>query len=128
MADVLRQVVASLEKQRRDEGIAYAEALAAAGVPVEQLQACGHFHASFTMVDVTRPPSAAARRWRKPCSASPAWKSQGSCQKRRNSKRRNSTRRKPKLDRRLIVDIAALERKADPSRRKACFSLLGTSV
>jgi hypothetical protein len=37
---------------RRDKGIAYAEALAAAGVPVEQLQACGHIHSSFTMVDV----------------------------------------------------------------------------
>jgi cation diffusion facilitator CzcD-associated flavoprotein CzcO/acetyl esterase/lipase len=36
----------------RDEGIAYGEALAAAGVPVEQLKARGHFHASFTMVDV----------------------------------------------------------------------------
>ncbi|OAF17973.1 flavin-containing monooxygenase [Bradyrhizobium neotropicale] len=36
----------------RDEGIAYAEALAAAGVPVEQLKARGHFHSSFTMVDV----------------------------------------------------------------------------
>ena len=36
----------------RDEGIAYAEALAVAGVPVEQLQAHGHFHSSFTMVDV----------------------------------------------------------------------------
>jgi cation diffusion facilitator CzcD-associated flavoprotein CzcO/acetyl esterase/lipase len=36
----------------RDEGIAYAEALAAAGVVVEQLQARGHFHSSFTMVDV----------------------------------------------------------------------------
>jgi cation diffusion facilitator CzcD-associated flavoprotein CzcO/acetyl esterase/lipase len=36
----------------RDEGIAYAEALGAAGVPVEQLKARGHFHASFTMVDV----------------------------------------------------------------------------
>jgi acetyl esterase/lipase len=36
----------------RDEGIAYAEALVAAGVPVEQLQARGHFHSSFTMVDV----------------------------------------------------------------------------
>jgi acetyl esterase/lipase len=36
----------------RDEGIAYAEALAAAGVPVEQLPARGHFHSSFTMVDV----------------------------------------------------------------------------
>jgi cation diffusion facilitator CzcD-associated flavoprotein CzcO/acetyl esterase/lipase len=36
----------------RDEGVAYAEALRAAGVPVEQLKARGHFHASFTMVDV----------------------------------------------------------------------------
>jgi cation diffusion facilitator CzcD-associated flavoprotein CzcO/acetyl esterase/lipase len=36
----------------RDEGIAYAEALAAAGVAVEQLKAHGHFHSSFTMVDV----------------------------------------------------------------------------
>ena len=36
----------------RDEGIAYAEALAAAGVPAKQLQAHGHFHSSFPMVDV----------------------------------------------------------------------------
>lgn len=36
----------------RDEGIAYAEAMAAAGVQVEQLRAHGHFHSSFTMVDV----------------------------------------------------------------------------
>ena len=36
----------------RDEGVAYAEALAAAGVPVQQIKARGHFHASFTMVDV----------------------------------------------------------------------------
>src|SRR6202021_3216293 len=36
----------------RDEGIAYAQALAAAGVPVEQLKARGHMHSSFTMVDV----------------------------------------------------------------------------
>jgi cation diffusion facilitator CzcD-associated flavoprotein CzcO/acetyl esterase/lipase len=35
-----------------DEGTAYGEALAAAGVPVEQLKARGHFHSSFTMVDV----------------------------------------------------------------------------
>ena len=36
----------------RDEGIAYAEELAKAGVPVEQLKAQGHFHSSFVMVDV----------------------------------------------------------------------------
>ncbi len=36
----------------RDEGVAYAEAMAKAGVPVEQLKARGHFHSSFTMVDV----------------------------------------------------------------------------
>ena len=36
----------------RDEGIAYGEALVAAGVPVEQLKARGHIHSSFTMVDV----------------------------------------------------------------------------
>jgi acetyl esterase/lipase len=36
----------------RDEGIAYAEAMAEAGVPVEQIKARGHFHSSFTMVDV----------------------------------------------------------------------------
>jgi cation diffusion facilitator CzcD-associated flavoprotein CzcO/acetyl esterase/lipase len=36
----------------RDEGIAYGDALAKAGVPVEQLKAHGHFHSSFTMVDV----------------------------------------------------------------------------
>ena len=34
----------------RDEGIVCAETVA--GVPLEQLQACGHFHSSFTMVDV----------------------------------------------------------------------------
>ena len=36
----------------RDEGIAYGEALAKAGVPVGQLRAAGQFHSSFTMVDV----------------------------------------------------------------------------
>jgi cation diffusion facilitator CzcD-associated flavoprotein CzcO/acetyl esterase/lipase len=36
----------------RDEGIAYADAMSAAGVAVEQLQARGHFHSSFVMVDV----------------------------------------------------------------------------
>jgi cation diffusion facilitator CzcD-associated flavoprotein CzcO/acetyl esterase/lipase len=45
-------VVTSEFDPLRDEGIAYAEALAAHGVPVSQLKARGHFHSSFTMVDV----------------------------------------------------------------------------
>jgi cation diffusion facilitator CzcD-associated flavoprotein CzcO/acetyl esterase/lipase len=36
----------------RDEGVAYADALAAAGVPVHLERARGHFHSSFAMVDV----------------------------------------------------------------------------
>ena len=36
----------------RDEGDAYAEALAAAGVPVTHIRARGHTHTSLTMVDV----------------------------------------------------------------------------
>ena len=36
----------------RDEGIAYAEAMSAAGVPVEQVCARGHIHTSLTMVDL----------------------------------------------------------------------------
>jgi acetyl esterase/lipase len=36
----------------RDEGVAYASALAAAGVPVQHLRARGHTHTSLTMVDV----------------------------------------------------------------------------
>ena len=36
----------------RDEGVAYAEALAAAGVPVRHLSARGHIHTSVAMVDV----------------------------------------------------------------------------
>lgn len=36
----------------RDEGIAYAQGLAAAGVPVEQFYARGQMHSSYTMVDV----------------------------------------------------------------------------
>ena len=35
----------------RDEGDAYAEALAAAGVPVRHIRARGHIHTSLTMVD-----------------------------------------------------------------------------
>jgi acetyl esterase/lipase len=36
----------------RDEGVAYAEAMAAAGVPVEQLKARGQFHMTYSMVDM----------------------------------------------------------------------------
>jgi acetyl esterase/lipase len=36
----------------RDEGVAYARALAAAGVPVRQVRARGHTHTSVPMVDV----------------------------------------------------------------------------
>ena len=36
----------------RDEGVAYAEALEAAGVPVRHLSARGHTHTSISMVDV----------------------------------------------------------------------------
>ena len=36
----------------RDEGIAYADALAAAGVPTRHLVAAGHTHASVTAVDM----------------------------------------------------------------------------
>jgi cation diffusion facilitator CzcD-associated flavoprotein CzcO/acetyl esterase/lipase len=36
----------------RDEGSAYAEALKAAGVPVQQVKARGHTHTSVTMVDM----------------------------------------------------------------------------
>jgi acetyl esterase/lipase len=36
----------------RDEGAAYAEALAAAGVEVQHIKARGHIHSSLTMVDL----------------------------------------------------------------------------
>jgi acetyl esterase/lipase len=36
----------------RDEGDAYAQALAAAGVTVQHVQARGHIHTSLTMIDV----------------------------------------------------------------------------
>ena len=36
----------------RDEGVVYAQALAAAGVPVQQIRGRGHTHGSLTMVDV----------------------------------------------------------------------------
>ena len=47
-------------------------ALAAAGGPVEQLPARGHFHSSFTMVDMIATAVSGREKWRKPCSASPA--------------------------------------------------------
>jgi len=45
-------VVTSEFDPLRDEGDAYAVALEAAGVPVEQIAARGHTHTSLTMVDV----------------------------------------------------------------------------
>jgi acetyl esterase/lipase len=36
----------------RDEGIAYADALAAAGVPVRHIAARGHTHTSLSMIDL----------------------------------------------------------------------------
>ena len=44
----------------RDEGDAYAKAMAAAGVPVRHLRARGHIHTSITMVDAL--PSSAPPR------------------------------------------------------------------
>jgi len=44
----------------RDEGVAYAEALAAAGVPVRHLPGPGHIHTSLLAVD--RLPSGAPIR------------------------------------------------------------------
>ena len=53
LADLPPAFVATCEfDPLRDEGIEYAEAMAAAGVPVEQLQAHGHIHSSLVMVDV----------------------------------------------------------------------------
>ena len=69
----------------RDEGIAYAEALAAAGVPVEQLQARGHFHSSFTMVNVIATAVSGREKMARAMQRFAGLKSQGSCQKRRNS-------------------------------------------
>jgi cation diffusion facilitator CzcD-associated flavoprotein CzcO/acetyl esterase/lipase len=45
-------VVAADFDPLRDEGVAYAEALAEAGVPTELVRARGHTHLSLTMVDV----------------------------------------------------------------------------
>ena len=83
-------VVTSEFDPLRDEGIAYGEALAKAGVPVEQLEAQGHFHSSFVMVDVmlTGVPRG-ARRWRALSAASPASPSARS--------KRSRAGRRPKL-------------------------------
>ncbi len=45
-------IVTSQFDPLRDEGIAYAQAMAAAGVPVRYTTARGHTHSSLTMVDV----------------------------------------------------------------------------
>ena len=45
-------IVTSQFDPLRDEGRAYAQLLAAAGVPVQQIQARGHTHTSITMLDV----------------------------------------------------------------------------
>ena len=45
-------IVTSQFDPLRDEGIAYAQALSAAGVPVQHIAARGHTHTSLTMVDI----------------------------------------------------------------------------
>jgi acetyl esterase/lipase/cation diffusion facilitator CzcD-associated flavoprotein CzcO len=45
-------VVTSQFDPLRDEGVAYAEAMAAVGVPVEQVSCRGHIHTSLTAVDM----------------------------------------------------------------------------
>ena len=57
MADIalrqVRAVIAVCEfDPLRDEGIAYAEALQAAGVPTQLVFGRGHMHTSLTMVDM----------------------------------------------------------------------------
>jgi acetyl esterase/lipase len=53
MADLPPAVVVTAEfDPLRDEGNAYADALQAAGVPVQHVAARGHTHTSLTMVDV----------------------------------------------------------------------------
>ena len=53
LADLPPAVIVTAEfDPLRDEGDAYAEALAAAGVPVHHIRARGHTHLSVTMVDV----------------------------------------------------------------------------
>ena len=60
----------------RDEGMAYAERLALAGVPVKARSWEGQFHGSHAMVKVfpTRPPSTTRSSW-PPCAAPTARRS-----------------------------------------------------
>ncbi len=53
LADLAPAIVVTAQLDPlRDEGFAYAEAMAAAGVPVEHIRAKGHTHTSLTMIDV----------------------------------------------------------------------------
>jgi hypothetical protein len=70
-----------------DDGIAYAEALAAAGVPVEQLQAPGHFHSSFTMIDVIATAVRGREKMAQTLQRFAGLEEPGVLQKRRNSRR-----------------------------------------
>jgi hypothetical protein len=70
-----------------DDGIAYAEALAAAGVPVEQLQAPGHFHSSFTMIDVIATAVSGREKMAQTLQRFAGLEEPGVLQKRRNSRR-----------------------------------------
>jgi acetyl esterase/lipase len=58
----------------RDEGRAYAAALARAGVLVQELHARGHTHASPTMVDVVVPGSRCVHGWQRRCAGSSRWR------------------------------------------------------
>jgi hypothetical protein len=94
----------------RDEGIAYAEALAAAGVPVNQLQARGHFHASFTMVDVIATAVSGREKMAQALQRFAGLEEPGAL-----PKAAEWYASKTGVDWRPIVDTGALEREAHPA-------------